>query len=494
MIRVGRVVGAAAVALLLTVGGVAPAYAALDTDGREAALWYADRMKFDDIRDKGLTGEGVTIAVIDDAINTDVAELKGADIEVRGQFCRDAVSGDELPATTDDPSRFHGTNVTSMLVGTGVAADGGAGARGIVPDASVKFYAAADPASDASKDCAAYNPVTGEFAADRKPDVSDGEYDVVDDAILSSPTAVAADQALADGVDIINVSSLASVWDNSSWSPVAVKALRAGVPIVAGTLNPDATTQDILNLLPAGLNGSVAVGGVDNDGKPIRGVDPTTGIEQESRGISNLGFAGPAFQMLVPAAEGAWEPGLGSGTSLATPLVAGTIALGLEKYPEASAFQVLQAMVRTTGAGEQHEPEWGGVLYGYGIVNPMSMLAVDPTQFPDENPLFVASSDDPRCGSGAAGATPNDDDPLANCAWAAGPSAEMVGSGPEPGTETTADDAATDGQSALMPILIVGGVLLLGVVAAAIIVPIVVVRSRKNLSYRNTQQHEEYVS
>ncbi|WP_053387142.1 S8 family serine peptidase [Leucobacter japonicus] len=486
-----RRVAATALAVLMGFGamllGSSAAQASMTDDERATALWYTERLKFDQIREQGLTGEGITIAVIDDAINLDAAELQGADVEVRGQFCRDRATGEEFLPTTDDPARAHGTSVVSMLVGNGVAADGGAGTQGIVPDARVLFYAVDGPTDESgAATCDGYNPITQEFGSDEKFDLNAEDYDSETDVSIDYSMAVAAKQAIADGADIISVSSVSSVWSMLSWSPVATLALRAGIPIVAGTLNPDGTTADILQLLPAVLNGTVAVGGVDYQGEPITGIDPTTGDLQTQRGVDNMGFSGPAYQLLGPSDGTSWAAGTVSGSSVATPLVAGTIALGLEKYPDASANQVLQAMVRTTGKGILQDPGWLDRLYGYGIVNPVAMLQQDPTQYPDENPLFVKSSDDPRCGSGAT-SQPTPD--LANCAWATVPMADRV-------WPDGSDDEPSSFDRTTMFMLAVVGLPILGVAATAIIVPIVVTRSRRrntrpSLTSANVSEYEK---
>ena len=148
--RFSRVLAVCVVASFLSAGtplaaGAVPHKAALADEERAAGLWYADRMKFDQIREQGLTGSGITIAVVDDAINLDAPELQGANIEVRGQFCRNRETGDSPPAVSDDLARSHGTNVVSMLVGNGVAGDGGLGTQGIVPKAKILFYAVGAP-------------------------------------------------------------------------------------------------------------------------------------------------------------------------------------------------------------------------------------------------------------------------------------------------------------------------------------------------------------
>ncbi len=401
--------GAMLVALLVAAPAAASALTVrteLSPDERAAGLWYADRMKFDQIREQGLTGKGVTIAVVDDAINLDAAELRGADIEVRGQYCENADTGESLPAISDDLNRSHGTSVVAMLVGNGVAADGGPGTLGIVPDAKILFYSA--DSKQVNKNgvtvCEAVDPDTGELQKD---------FTALPDDPMEAPitvgSAFAVSRAVEDGADIVSISSVASIWEGPVWALAEAQALRAGVPIVAGTSNPR-MGRSVEEAMPYALNGVVAVGGVDNDGNVIRGQNTYGTDIEDAPGSKNLAFAAPGYEILAPAGNESWGPSLASGTSLATPLVAGVIALGIEKYPGTSAFQVLQAMIRTTGGEGISEPEWNGPTYGYGIVKPVAMLAVDPSQFPDENPLFVTSLTDPRCGSNAS--------TFDECAWA----------------------------------------------------------------------------
>lgn len=53
-------------AVLLGLGVSAPAGAApAGAEEREEGLWYTDVLRSDEIHEQGITGEGVTIAVID---------------------------------------------------------------------------------------------------------------------------------------------------------------------------------------------------------------------------------------------------------------------------------------------------------------------------------------------------------------------------------------------------------------------------------------------
>lgn len=384
------------VALIAGLAGVGEGVAHATTvteDERAAGLWYADRLKFDELLAQGATGEGIKIAVIDAAINPDVAELQGANVTVMGSYCVFRDTGEPVPATSTDLERAsHGNTVVSMLVGNGKAADGGPGTRGIVPDAEVMFYATGLPEDQYQpdgSDCKEYHLESNEFLEDKNLMPDDPDY------YFGGPDAYAAWQAIEDGADMIVYSVISG--DIYGWVPTLEKALRAGVPIVAGTPNPDGIINE--NFYPYSLNGAVAVSGVDNEGNLLNGGGDATGdaFRGDAVGSTNLGFVSAASYLLSPASKSGWGPTISSGTSLATPLVAGTLAIGMQKFPETTAHQVLQAMIRTTGNAGIHEPEWVSDRWGYGIANPTSLLTANPLDYPDENPLFTFDLDDPRC-------------------------------------------------------------------------------------------------
>ena len=72
-----------------------------------------------------------------------------------------------------------------------------------------------------------------------------------------------------------------------------------------------------------------------------------------------------------------------SGTSVASPIVAGVLALAKQRWPEATSNQLLQLLVKT-GLNPDHG--WNKYT-GFGGIDPGAILNTDPSQFPDENPL-----------------------------------------------------------------------------------------------------------
>ena len=86
-------------------------------------------------------------------------------------------------------------------------------------------------------------------------------------------------------------------------------------------------------------------------------------------------------------------------------MVAGSLALVKEKYPEASGNQLVQHLIHLTGGTREYG--WDGD-YGFGIVSVEEMLAEDPSGWPDANPLLAgpkrAVADYPMSALGEGGA------------------------------------------------------------------------------------------
>lgn len=82
---------------------------------------------------------------------------------------------------------------------------------------------------------------------------------------------------------------------------------------------------------------------------------------------------------------------LQEGTSFATPIVAGNLALAMQKYPDATPNQLIQSLIHNTG-DEPHELVWMRG-YGHGLLLTNVFLAADPTVYPDVNPLVTHFKD-----------------------------------------------------------------------------------------------------
>src|SRR5690554_3957422 len=136
---------ALATGFVLTTVTTATAATPLEDEG----LWYFERFLVQDANDAGITGEGVTIAMIDSPVNLEIPTLADADIRVQDPVCIHADGSRPMPTSTDFETADHGTAVLSLLVGSGDGFPGQTGVKGIAPDATVlTFYSQLDDAHE----------------------------------------------------------------------------------------------------------------------------------------------------------------------------------------------------------------------------------------------------------------------------------------------------------------------------------------------------------
>lgn len=443
--RVIAIAGAAALAIAVAV----PSSAVAVTTA-ESGLWWFERGNVQAAHDAGFDGSGVKVAVIDSQINPDVIGLRGAALTVREpSYCYDA-SGQPLPAvSTDYVAASHATKVASMIVGTGEAPAGGAPIKGVAPAAELLFYNAG----------AVLDGVAGDDGADETCPQADGS-DLGEDRRFGLDRAIS--DAVADGADIISIST-ASLTDVSQG---LAEAYANDVVVVAAMPNDDG-----IALWPAALNGVVAVQAFGEDGMIQNGVNGKPNVSDD------VVVAAPGIRLLTPGSSDSWDSqSLGSGTSFATPIIAGFLAVVRQKYPEATSGQLIQSMIHNTGTKGEHEPQWDSTA-GYGAASLTGMLAVDPTKYPDENPLFDA--DDPNESPSLrmvneAKAALGQGDPTAD------PSAQ-------PG-EPAATDAPAEA-APMTPWLIGGGIILALLVIGGIILAIVRTRSSRRQNIEQGGNH-----
>lgn len=342
--RAAAVAGAAAVLGALLAPGTASA-AADNGDGR----WYYDIPRLAEVHQQ-TTGSGITIGLLDGRINTAVPDLVGADVQVHEpSYCAAVEGGEAYPAVTTDPDARHATSMASLLVGTDTGLAGEPGVPGVAPDATVRVYVVAREDDDPCE------PPAGQ----PKPPSADATSDQ------------AVRDAVADGVDIIVVPGARRMTPE-----VVAEAQRAGV-IVIGAAGND---TGIVTGRPATFNGVVSTGTV------------TSAAELDLGSPS-----GPRLGVVAPGAatrsiSETWDYyGTSTGSSNSAAYTAGALALAWSAHPDATANQILQALVLTAGGTVKdapvHDEDWG-----YGLVNARTLVSVDPTTYPDENPFL---SDDP---------------------------------------------------------------------------------------------------
>lgn len=340
----------------LVLGGVvlAASPVAAHADGATDGLWYFDVLNVQAAHDAGFTGEGVTVAVIDTAVNLDIPTLRDANVEL-GDQPECFFNGDPAPVeSTDVELAGHGTNVVSLIAGTG--AEGGV--KGVAPGVDVLYYRVAPDRGAPCQDAA---------GSDRYESVAEA----IDSAVESGARIISMSLAFGPGDGILDA---------------VARALAREVIIVTGMSNQNGST-----LLPpwsAFMNGGVSVQAVDKSGAVATHLEFDTYVPNYDPDVD---VAAPGVDILYQGTpeEGFAGQALADGTSLATPIVSGFLAVTAQKYPEATNNQLLQSLIHNTGTGD-HPLEYDpNQMFGYGFASLTSMLRADPTQYPDVNPFII---------------------------------------------------------------------------------------------------------
>ena len=304
----------------------APAHAADTITAADQA--YFSYYGLDRARAKGYTGEGVTIAMIDGPVDTSVPELKGAKIMAK----------ETCTITSSNGSRKHGTGVASILVSD---------VYGVAPGSSLLTYTIAfgNQGDQASEDCFGGDGYVGK----------------------TEPVWVL-NQAMNDGAQIINLSASSDDGnDQMKWT--VARAMSSGVILVTAAGN-NATDEDLTSL--SQWSGVIGVTAISTDGT-------RQDYSSWGEGVVTTSIGGPVlFRNFDTGANDTI-----SGTSVASPIVAGVLALAKQRWPEATSNQLLQLLVKT-GLNPDHG--WNKYT-GFGGIDPGAILNTDPSQFPDENPL-----------------------------------------------------------------------------------------------------------
>jgi serine protease AprX len=299
------------------------------------ARWISENLGFD--------GSGVGVAIIDSGVARGHEDLVN----------RIAHFANFIGSESEPHDRYgHGTHVAGIIAGSGYSSGGAR--RGIAPGAHLIVLKALDDEGD------------GYISA----------------AIAALDYAI--EQRAALNIRIINLSVAAGVYESYRTDPLtlaAARAVDAGIVVVtaAGNLgrNPNGVTQYGGITAPGNAPWVLTVGAATHNGTVDRGDDvvapfsslgpsaidlvakpdivaPGVGIESAADPGSTLFGARPDARVWGTLATAA-EPYLSlSGTSMAAPVVAGTIALMLQANPSltpAEAKAILQ------GSAEFHSNE-----------------------------------------------------------------------------------------------------------------------------------------
>jgi subtilisin family serine protease len=348
--------GVAATALTLIVAAApAPAVqATAEKPGPGLSGWWYDALVVEEAH-RETTGEGATVIMGDGGIDTTVPELRGADLTLH-ENC----NGGQTTSVTK-PLAQHGTTMASLIVGSGRGnGPGGKGVAGIAPGARLMYHSLDSYYFSNGFDC--------------------------EDEIL--PYIEESVRRAGNGPIVSwSMGGMAS-----GYKEMQREVERAGgVWVAAAGDRFDPSTRGMIDS-PAGLAGFVAVLALDEDAQPAD-LNPTRyvtdGVKLGYPTISAPGVDIPS----VAWQDGGWRSGVPeTGTSHATALVAGALALVKSKYPEATGNQLIQHLIHFDTDPEEFT--WSDER-GFGIVSLRNMLANDPTGWPDVNPMRMKDLDHP---------------------------------------------------------------------------------------------------
>lgn len=261
-------------------------------------------------------GAGVTIAIIDTGIDGSVPELAGA---VVGGADFSGIGSPDGQQPVGSEGSEHGTMVASLAVGRGTGAN--SGVIGAAPAASVLAIS-----------------------------IGFGEGSTSSDEQIAAAVRFAVDQ----GADVINMSLTRNTRDwPESWDDAFLYATEHDVVVVAAAGNRGSGTTEVG--APATMPGVLTVGGVDVNGE--------ASFDASSQGIT-IGVSAPSEDLVgvVPGGDHV----LWNGTSGATPIVAGIVALVRAAHPELDVANVINRVIATA-----HDAGAPGAdpIYGFGLVD-----------------------------------------------------------------------------------------------------------------------------
>jgi len=318
MTRLGRAATAVALAGVLGLAAaVAPSTVAHADQVRDLEYW---------LNDYGFAqawqttkGAGVKVAVIDTGVDGSVPDLAGA--VVGGTDVSGVGAANGQKPLGDAGSADHGTWVASLLAGRGTGPD--SGVLGAAPEASILTASVA------------LGSASGAIGSDEQ-------------------IASAVHWAVDNGAKVINMSLTRNTLDwPTSWDDAFQYAFEHDVVVVAAAGNRGSGTTEVG--APATIPGVVAVAGVDRQGQ--------ASFDASSQGIT-IAVSAPSEQLVGVSPGGGYVQW--AGTSGATPLVAGAVALIRAAHPELKAPDVIERLIKTARAAPGTVPS---PIYGYGLLD-----------------------------------------------------------------------------------------------------------------------------
>jgi type VII secretion-associated serine protease mycosin len=310
--------------------------------------WVLDAYKMD--ATWALTqGEGVTVAVVDSGVDGSHPDLTGQVLQGKdftgGGNAQEDVAG-------------HGTGMASLIAGHGHGAGNTAGMVGLAPKAKI---------------------LPLRVLQNKDDDFEDDTW------------AEAVRYAVDNGAKVINLSLGGGTGSRTlpSGREAIAYAQAHDVVVVAAAGNEGGLTVNE----PAALPGVVSVGAVDNEGN----------LWDKSNTGKGLTLVAPGVEIVSADNNRSDGYSLSNGTSDATAYVSATAALVRAKYPDLTAGQVINRLIKSASFLHHKGLKAPDREYGYGIIRPNKALTMDIPAGSKKNPLGQMSSSSSTSSQSAKG-------------------------------------------------------------------------------------------
>lgn len=277
-------------------------------------------------------GQGVTVAVVDSGVDASHPDLAGQVLEGK-----DFTGG----GNAQEDRLGHGTSMASIIAGHGHGEGNSSGMMGLAPKAKILPLRTLQTEKDPNHD---------------------------------ETWAAAVRYAVDKGAKVINLSFSNDGGKTLSDGRAAIAYAQAhDVVVVSGSGNEGSIAVDE----PAALPGVVAVGAIDEKANRWEGSNTGKG----------LALMAPGVKVLAADTTRSQQYSLSNGTSDATAYVSAAAALVRSKYPDLSAGQVINRLIKSATFAHHKGLKAPDEEYGYGIVRPYSALTMDIPAGPKTNPL-----------------------------------------------------------------------------------------------------------
>jgi type VII secretion-associated serine protease mycosin len=276
-------------------------------------------------------GRGVTVALVDTGVNANLPDLSGTVVPGK-DYERESARG----MVDHDPGAGHGTGMASLIVAQGRST----GWVGVAPEAKILPIANAGQDADHVADSIRY-------AADHGADVISMSIGVRWSGNPPCPAVVQEAVAYAAARDVVLVAAAGNTGHRGNHSE-----------------------------FPAGCAGVVAVGAIQ-----ANGLRPWAATQRKDY----VAVAAPGAQVGSVGKDGRLYHS-GNGTSQATALTSGIVALLRAENPDMPAREVVQRLINTT---RDVGPKGKDDQTGYGLILPNRALSANvPASAP--NPVYAA--------------------------------------------------------------------------------------------------------